>query len=296
MDMIAVSEHLPVPGETVGNARFMQAFGGKGANQAVAAARLGGRVTLVASLGNDPSGHLMREHFAAEGIDTSRLVTDPGHPTGTALILVDRAGENSISVAPGANAALLPETIGPLEEVLAGSDMLVMQAEIPYRTVREAALTARQAGIPVLLNPAPACAIDPELMAAVDILVVNRTEAEAVSGLSADTYPPERIARELRRAGARSVVITLGSRGSYLLGEREERHVPAFRVKAVDTTAAGDVFCGALAVACPGAAVTAEALRFASAASAISVTRPGAQPSIPTRREVEAFLAATPEP
>lgn len=290
MDLISVAERMPRPGETVGNARFMQAFGGKGANQAVAAARLGGEVVLVAALGDDLSGRAMREHFAAEGIDTSCLVTDPENATGTALILVDAAAENAISVAPGANFSLTPEAIGSLDEVLAGAGMLVMQAEIPYRTVREAAFAARRLGVPVLLNPAPVCRIDAELMAAVDILVVNQTEAACISGLSPDENPLEEVTGRLLADGARNVVVTLGSRGSYLLNAAGSLTVPAFRVKAVDTTAAGDVFCGALAVAAAGAELSAEALRFASAASALSVTRHGAQPSIPTREEVEEFL------
>ena len=242
MDLISVAERMPRPGETVGNARFMQAFGGKGANQAVAAARLGGEVVLVAALGDDLSGRAMREHFAAEGIDTSRLVTDPENATGTALILVDAAAENAISVAPGANFSLTPEAIGSLDEVLAGAGMLVMQAEIPYRTVREAAFAARRLGVPVLLNPAPACRIDAELMAAVDILVVNQTEAACISGLSPDENPLEEVAGRLLADGPRNVVVTLGSRGSYLLNAVGSLTVPAFRVKAVDTTAAGDVF------------------------------------------------------
>lgn len=290
MDLISVAERMPRPGETVGNARFMQAYGGKGANQAVAAARLGGEVTLIASLGNDLSGHAMRTHFEAEGIDVSRLLTDPENATGTALILVDKAGENAISVAPGANFSLTPEALGSLDEALAGAAMLVMQAEIPYRTIREAAFAARQLGVPVLLNPAPACPIDPELMTAVDILVVNQTEAACISGLSLDENPLEEVAGRLLTAGPRHVIVTLGSGGAFLLNASGAWHVPAFRVRAVDTTAAGDVFCGALAVAAAGGEVTTDALRFASAASALSVTRPGAQSSIPARREVEEFL------
>lgn len=290
MDLISVAERMPRPGETVGNARFMQAFGGKGANQAVAAARLGGEVTLIASLGDDLSGRAMRTHFEAEGIDVSRLLTDPENATGTALILVDKTGENAISVAPGANFSLTPEALGPLDGALCGAAMLVMQAEIPYCTVRKAAFAARRLGVPVLLNPAPACPIDPELMAAVEILVVNQTEAACISGLDFDKTPLEAVAGRLLAAGPRHVVVTLGSGGAFLLNAQGAFHVPAFRVRAVDTTAAGDVFCGALAVAAAGGEVTGDALRFASAASALSVMRSGAQSSIPARKEVEEFL------
>lgn len=173
MDLIAVVEHMPRPGETVGNARFMQAFGGKGANQAVAAARLGGEVVLITALGDDLSGHAMLDHFSAEGIEVSQIFTDKEHATGTALILVDKTGENSIAVAPGANYSLTPEVLESRKSVLSGAGMLVMQAEIPYSTIRAAAFMAHDMGVPVLLNPAPACRIDPELMSVIDILVVN---------------------------------------------------------------------------------------------------------------------------
>ncbi|OUQ51278.1 ribokinase [Alistipes sp. An116] len=290
MDLISVVERMPRPGETVGGARFMQAFGGKGANQAVAAARLGGDVVLVAALGDDLSGRAMLEHFASEEIDVSHIFTDPDKATGTALILVDQSGENSIAVAPGANYSLTPEVLKSRESVLLGAGMLVLQAEIPYATIREAAFAAQRRGVPVLLNPAPACRIDSDLMSAIDILVVNRSEASLVSGLSLDEYPLEKVAERLHQAGARQIVITLGRQGCYLYRASGSLTIPAFRVETVDTTAAGDVFCGALAVEAHGAEITAETLRFASAASALSVMRRGAQPSIPNRSEVEEFL------
>lgn len=295
MDMIAVCDRMPAPGETVGGARFMQAFGGKGANQAVAAARLGGNVSFLASLGDDLSGCAMKKHFLAEGIDTSLIRTDKENPTGTALILVDSRGENCIAVAPGANDTLSPDVVDAIDDDIKQADVLVMQAEIPYETVKAAALAARRYGTQVLFNPAPACQIDAQLMAALDILVLNKAEAEYISGMPVTESRLEKVARKLFAEGARNVVITLGSRGAYLYTFRGGESVPAFSVQAVDTTAAGDVFCGALAVSCREGVVTPEDLRFASAASAISVTRMGAQPSIPTLAETKEFLAQNKE-
>jgi len=290
IDMVAQVDHLPAPGETVGNAKFIRANGGKGANQAVAAARLGGDVTFVTSLGNDLFSGALIENFKDENIITDYILTDPELPTGTALIFVGSDGENCIAVAPGANSALLPSRISFLESVIHKEDVVVMQAEIPYETICQVAFLAHRKGAKVLLNPAPACKISPDLMHAVDILVVNETEAEIISGKSLTDHSIESVAEALFDQGAKNVVITLGKQGVYLKTNDNCCEVPAFKVVAVDSTAAGDTFCGALAVACTNAKLDAEALKFANAAAAISVTRMGAQPSIPKLEEVYEFL------
>ena len=290
IDMVAQVDHLPAPGETVGNAFFMQSLGGKGANQAVAAARLGGSVIFVTSLGNDMYANILKEHFQEEGITTNYILEDHNQPTGTALIFVANNGENCIAVAPGANHSLSPELIDHFSTVIDDADIIVMQAEIPYNTIKTIALLAESKGKKVLFNPAPACLIDAELMKAIGILVVNEVEAAYVSGIDYNGNNLEEIAQSLMVAGAKNVVITLGSQGVYMKNERGSIRIPGYKVKAIDTIAVGDTFCGALAVTCAQKEIDEEALRFANAAAAIAVTRSGAQPSIPTLEEVNTFI------
>lgn len=290
IDMVAQVNHLPAPGETVGDASFMQSLGGKGANQAVAAARLGGSVTFITSLGNDMYADMLKKHFKKEGITTDYIIDDVNHPTGTALIFVANSGENCIAVAPGANYSLLPGSIAYFSKVIDEADIIVMQAEIPYETIKKIALLAKRKGKRVLFNPAPACRIDKELMKAIDILVVNELEAAFISGIDYIGNNLEEIASSLMTAGARNVVITLGSQGVYMKSEQEIVRLPGYKVNAIDTIAAGDTFCGALAVICSQRKVDQEALCFANAAAAIAVTRSGAQPSIPTLDEVKHFM------
>ena len=290
IDMVAQVSHLPAPGETVGDANFMQSLGGKGANQAVAAARLGGSVTFVTSLGNDMYADILKNHFKKEGIATDYIIDDVNHPTGTALIFVANSGENCIAVAPGANYSLLPGSITHFSEVIDEADIIVMQAEIPYETIKKIALSAKQKGKKVLFNPAPACLIDEELMKAIDILVVNELEAAFISGIEYTGNNLEEIALSLLQAGARNAVITLGSQGVYMKNDKEIIQLPGYKVNAIDTIAAGDTFCGALAVICAQREIDRDALSFANAAAAIAVTRSGAQPSIPTLTEVNAFI------
>lgn len=290
IDMVAQVDHLPAPGETVGDARFMQSFGGKGANQAVAAARLGGAVTFVSSLGNDIYADVLKEHFQKEGIDTGYIRVDANHPTGTALIFVADSGENCIAVAPGANHSLSPDTIGHFTQAIEEANIIVMQAEIPYETIKRVALLAHEKEKKVLFNPAPACRIDAELMKAIDILVVNELEAAFVSGIDYTGDNLEEMAKALLEAGTRNVVITLGSEGVYMRNGQRTFRLPGYKVTAIDTVAAGDTFCGALAVVCAQKEIDEEALVFANAAAAIAVTRAGAQPSIPTLAEVKLFL------
>lgn len=290
IDMVAQVSHLPAPGETVGDANFMQSLGGKGANQAVAAARLGGSVTFVTSLGNDMYADILKTHFKKEGITTDYIIDDVNHPTGTALIFVANSGENCIAVAPGANYSLLPGSITHFSEVIDEADIIVMQAEIPYETIKRIALSAKQKGKKVLFNPAPACLIDEELMKAIDILVVNELEAAFISGTDYTDNNLEEIAETLLKAGAINVVITLGSQGVYMKNVKETIQLPGCKVNAIDTIAAGDTFCGALAVVCAKKEIDRDTLIFANTAAAIAVTRSGAQPSIPTLDEVKRFM------
>lgn len=290
IDMIARVNHLPLPGETVGEARFMQAYGGKGANQAVAAARMGGEVTFVTALGNDMYAELLKENFSKEGIATDQIIIDSQNPTGTALILVAENAENCIAVAPGANGSLSTSYMEKIAQTLEGADIVVMQAEIPYETIKQVAIAAHQRGIKIMFNPAPACYIDSELMSIIDILVVNESEAQYISNSLIEEGNIDQIAQKLWDAGAKAVIITLGHKGSYLKTDSEAYFIPSYPVNAIDTTAAGDVFCGALAVACINGCISSDALRFASAAAAIAVTRIGAQPSIPVLAEVQEFM------
>ncbi len=291
IDMMAKVSHLPSRGETVCNAVFSQAVGGKGMNQAIAAARLGANVTFVTALGNDHYADMLKELLCREEIATDYVIDDYDNPTGTALIYVSHAGDNCIAVAPGANSKLQPELVKTFEAALRDADIVMMQAEIPYETIRSTAMLAHKHGKKVVLNLAPACTADAELLGAVDVLVVNEVEGGAVAGLPYDENNLEEIIDRLRLTGIRNIVITLGSAGAYLITPFTRLHVPAYKVKAVDTIAAGDTFCGAIAVCFNGDYITEEDMRFANAASAIAVTRHGATTSIPTADEVNQFIA-----
>jgi ribokinase len=290
-DMIIRVPRIPKPGETIIGREFAMAGGGKGANQAVAAARAGGRVTFVARVGDDVFGERALAGFEADGIDTRFVFRTPGSSSGIALINVDDRGENSISVASGANALLSVEDIERANEAFAAADILLLQLESPIGTVEAALRKARERGVPVVLNPAPARPLDDALLRLVSVLTPNEHEAEILTEIAVtDDLGAREAAARLRARGPRTVVITLGERGVYALSEGFEGLLPAFRVEPVDTTAAGDIFNGALAVALAEGLSMADALRFAQAAAAISVTRPGAQPSAPARAEIEAFI------
>jgi len=295
-DMIIKVPRIPRPGETVLGGDFSMAPGGKGANQAVAAARAGGRVTFIARVGDDVFGQQALGNFGSDGIDLRFVRRDGRAPSGVALINVGRDGENSISVASGANALLSPDDVRGAGEAFDGADVLLLQLETPIETVQAAAGMASARGIPVILNPAPARPLEADLLAMAGVLTPNGTEAEILTGVRIEGREDvKKAASVLRARGPRLVVVTLGDQGCYAAGEEFEGFVPAFKVRPVDTTAAGDVFNGALAVALAEKRPLGDALRFASAAAALSVTRPGAQPSAPARAEIEEFLAAGPE-
>lgn len=290
-DLIVRMERFPKAGETVEGTHFLQAMGGKGANQALAAHRLGGNVRFITSLGKDLNGKNSLKHYQEEGLDVSASLFIDDVPSGTAMIWVDDKGENRIVITPGANKELTPEYISKVEKEIVNADMVVLQMEIPYSTVRTVSNLAHSNGIKIMLNVAPASPLDANLIQKVDILVVNETEAEMISGEKINVIGENAIVDKLLTMGAKTVVLTLGEKGSLMKNEEEFHTVRAFSVNVVDSTAAGDTFCGALAAELGRGNNWKEALSFATAASAICVTRLGAQPSIPTEKEVRRFLS-----
>jgi ribokinase len=292
-DMVVRVPRLPGPGETVLGGTFVMAAGGKGANQAVAAARAGGEVTLIARLGDDLFGEQALAGFEADGLDTRFVARTPGLASGVALIAVDERGENSIAVASGANALLSVEDIVRAEESFAAADIVLIQLESPLDAVESAVRLAEEKRVPVLLNPAPARPLDDGLLRRLAILTPNEHEAALLAGSGIGSEPDlRRTASRLRKRGPETVIITRGGKGVFVSAPAFEGPLPAFTVQSVDSTAAGDVFNGALAVALAEKISLGRAIRFAQAAAAISVTRPGAQPSAPARAEIDAFLAS----
>ena len=284
-DMVISGAKIPVPGETVCGGSFMMNPGGKGANQAVAVARLSARrrqCVFIAKVGDDLFGRDTARRLKAEGID-ARLIVDKTAASGTALILVDRKGQNCISVALGANGTLSPEDVAPFASDIERADALLLQLETPLETVLWAARTAHAKGVHVILNPAPAAKLPRELYACLDWITPNETEAELLTGVKVvDLASAQAAERVLKRRGVAHVAITLGAKGCYAAG----RIHPCVKVKAVDTVAAGDTFNGAFVVALAEGKGVDEAIAFAQAAAARAVTRPGAQSSVPFRREL----------
>lgn len=287
-DLVVKTPRMPEPGETILGGTFMMAGGGKGANQAVAVARLGGEVTFIAKVGRDLFGKEALSRYAQEGIDTRTILCDQTAPSGIALITVDEAGENCIVVAPGSNNALSREDIDASREIIGTAQYLLMQLEVPMEVVEYAAGMAHDAGIKVILNPAPAASLSDALLSKLDMITPNKTESQMLTGVNiANWEDAERAARILAAKGVRKVVITLGSLGALTFDGLSCERIPAQRVTAVDTTAAGDTFNGAMCVALSEGRSLSDAVRFASRASAIAVTRLGAQSSIPYRHELE---------
>lgn len=290
-DMIIKTPRIPRPGETVVGGDFFLTAGGKGANQAVAAARAGGDVVFVARVGSDNFGKQQLAGLARDGINIDYVIKDKEASSGIALICVAPDGENSIAVAPGANGRLSPDDVKKAAGVIASASLLLMQLETPFETIRTAAEIASDAGVPVILNPAPAQPLDTGIFSYITYFTPNETEAELFTGkavIKKSDLPGAALA--LLAKGVKTVLITLGAQGVYIVTPEWEELIPAFSVKAIDATAAGDVFNGALAVALAEKKSLPEAVRFASAAAALSTTKMGAQPSIPFRNEVEDFL------
>jgi ribokinase len=286
-DMVIKANHLPSPGETILGGVFFMNAGGKGANQAVAAARLGGDVTFICKTGNDIFGQQALQLFKDEGINTSYMLSDPENPSGVALITVDKNAENCIVVASGANATLSAADLQNAKKIIEQAAIVLLQLEIPLTTVEYVAATASANENMVILNPAPACQLPESLFPHISVITPNQNEAELLSGIKVtDVTSAKLAAAAIRDKGVKNVIVTLGQDGAVVLSEGEYTHVPAHKVEAVDTTAAGDVFNGALAVALSENKNLVQATVFACKASAISVTRLGAQSSAPYRLEI----------
>jgi ribokinase len=289
-DMVIKADRLPIPGETVLGGTFFMNPGGKGANQAVAAARMGGNVTLISKTGNDVFGKQSVMLYNTENIKTDYIFSDPKNPSGVALITVDSFGENCIVVASGANASLSPADIDTAAEAIVNAGIVLMQLEIPIDTVEYVAEMASSRGIKVILNPAPARALSDKLLKNVYILIPNKSEAEILSGIKVtDRQTAIQAADIISAKGVDIVIITLGSQGALIKQHHEVHFVEAVKVDAVDTTAAGDVFCGTVCVGLSEGKTVTEAVEMAAKASAITVTRMGAQSSIPHRSELSSL-------
>ena len=291
-DMVVKTSHLPVPGETVLGGDFFMNAGGKGANQAVAAARYGNRVVFVAKTGNDLFGEQVRKSMKEDGIVTDYVFIDEEHPSGVALITIDQKAENCIVVAGGANMYLKPEDIDKAKEEILGGDVVLMQLETPIETVEYAAKMAAEAGVKVILNPAPAPAepLSKELISNLYLITPNRSEASRLTGFEVtDLASAQRAALALYDMGAKNVIVTLGSEGSLVYDGHMMMRVEAIKVEAVDTTAAGDTYNGVLASVIAEGKSLIDAVHEANIAGAISVTRMGAQPAAPTREEIIAM-------
>ena len=299
MDMVAFAPKLPAPGETVLGTRFEMACGGKGANQAVACARLGAETWFIGRVGTDTFGDMLLRSFREAGVRTDFVRHDPETPSGVALIFVDETGQNEIVVAPGANGRVSREDIDMASAIWDGAKALLVQFEIPLSTVGYAIGEASRHGAIVVVNPAPAPRepLPEEWFGLVDVWTPNEREIEGLTGIAVtDLESAERAAKALLDKGAKSVVLTLGANGSLLATRDFTRHFPAFQVQAVDATAAGDAFAAALTVKLAEGAPLEEAVIFANAAGALACTKVGAQPSMPTRDEVENFLRSQPLP
>ena len=286
-DMVVKAGRLPVPGETVLGGTFYMNPGGKGANQAIAAARLGAEVTLISKFGYVLFGLQALVIYRCEKINTEFIFTDQKSPSGVALISVDSYGENSIIVAPGASRSLSTEDIDKAKSKLEEADIILMQLEVPIETVEYAATIAKSYGKKVILNPAPASVLSNSFLSCVHTILPNRIEAEMLSGIKViDEESAWRAAKAIGEKGIENVVITLGKDGAYVKEKEEYTMIPAKEVETIDTTGAGDVFCGAFSVYLSENHTLTESVEFANAAAALAVTRMGAQSAIPYKREI----------
>jgi ribokinase len=291
-DLVATASRRPKTGETLIGDSFGMFLGGKGANQAIAASRTGASVTMVGRLGNDLFGDQFLEKFSEEGIKTDFVIQDTENGTGVGMPLIDASGDNSIVIIPQANMALTLENIDKAETAIADSDVLVLQCEVPMEANKRAAEIANKNDTLVILNPAPACEIPDAILSLTDLLTPNESETEILTGMP--THSNEQAieaAHNLLSKGIETVILTLGSRGSFLLTEKMDKLIPAYSVNVIDTTAAGDAYCGALAASLAQGALIEEAVKIANAAGALAVTKLGAEPSLPTKKEIDQLLA-----
>ncbi|MBC7235383.1 MAG: ribokinase [Chloroflexi bacterium] len=291
MDLVVRTERIPRPGETVVGRDFVTIPGGKGANQAAAAARLGVRVDMVGRVGNDAFGPALLDNMRRQGVGISHVTLDPDAASGIAMIMIDACGENSIVVAAGANGRVSRSDLEGARELLAQARYLLMQFEIPLEVVREAISLANELGVRVILNPAPAHAVDADLMRGVYCLVANETETEALTGVAVrEEGELQLAAKRLLGLGIPVVIVTLGARGAFLASDGLRLLVPARQVQVVDTTAAGDAFVGGLVAAFLQGRDLPQAVRYATCAGTLATTKLGAQTSLPSAAEVEAFF------
>ncbi len=290
-DLTVKADRLPRPGETVSGGEFMVSYGGKGANQALAALKAGAKVTFLAKIGTDAYGNLLYEHLVHSGFPAEGLLRDPEAPAGVALIAIDNAGHNQIVVAPGSNGRFTVEDLQTVESLFQDASLLLTELEIPMPTVEYALRLAKERGMTTILNPAPFAPLPEAIYPYVDILTPNETEAEDLTGIKVQTLDDaKKAASILHSRGCSMVIITLGAQGALLSQGESLEHFPAFPVKAIDSVAAGDAFNGALAAALTAHQPLHAALRFANAAGALCTTRRGAQESLPTREEIEQLL------
>jgi len=297
MDLVVKSPRIPAVGETILGRDFIMTPGGKGANQAVAAAKLGAEVYFIAKLGNDIFAEQSLENFKKESVNTKYVIQTNEAPSGVALITVDDAGNNVIVVAPGANQKLSPDDVKKAQSSIASSGALVAQLEIPLETVEFAAKVANDSGVPFILDPAPAQKLSSALLKMVDVLTPNETEAQILTDIEVkDEDSACTAAKKLLEYGVKSVILTMGAKGFLLANDGIMEFFPAVKVNAVDATAAGDAFTGSLAVGLAQGKTLAEAALFANYVAALSVTKMGAQSSMPAREEVESFVRAVREP
>lgn len=291
VDHIIQVPHFPQPGETISGENYHTVFGGKGANQAVAAARSGADVTFIACIGDDDIGQKMKNSFKEQGINVETITTIPQKSTGIAMIQIDNNGENSIVISPGANSHLTIETVEKFKQKIIDSDALLMQLETPLEAIIHATKIASQSGKYTILNPAPAKLLPDELFSHLTMITPNETETEVLTGIKViDEQTAIQAATIFHKKGVKIVLITLGKKGVFISHNQSKKTIPCFRVNAKDTTAAGDTFNGALITALLENKSLEQAIIFAHAAAAISVTQIGAQSSIPTRKEILDFL------
>jgi ribokinase len=289
VDLVVRAPRFPAPGETIHGEDLVTFPGGKGANQAVAVARLGARVSMVGRVGNDTFGATLIDNLKQNHVNVKQIISDEVTPTGAAVIIVDSQGQNSIVLSPGANAKVIPNDIKP--EAFANTSLLLVQFEIPIETVVHSANLAREKGLRILLNPAPAYTLPDELIVAADFILPNESELGLLTGRTlGDLTSIEAASRSLIARGARNIIVTLGANGALIVNKDGAKHIHAYKVKVVDTTAAGDAFVGGLAVGLSNGKSLEDAVKYACACGALAATKFGAQPSLPLTEDVEIFL------